>query len=102
MNSNKRSGIVTPLKITELRHDVKCQICINENRSRWAFRLCLLCDKSVCKEHMTVIQDQSYCNLCSNDPNNDSSQILNAVAVFEQNEKKHIYNRFLYYLCKFR
>ncbi len=101
-SSNKRTGIVTPLKITDPRHDVKCQICINEDRSRWAFGLCQLCDKFICKEHMVVIRNQSYCNPCRNDPNSDSSQILNAVDIFEQNEKKHIYNKILYYLCKLR
>ena len=38
--NNKRSGIVAPIKITEPRHDVKCQICLNDDRSRWAFGLC--------------------------------------------------------------
>ena len=67
-NIYKRTGIVTPLKITEPRHDVKCQICINEDRSRWAFGLCQLCDKFLCKEHMVVVMNNSYCNPCRNNP----------------------------------
>ena len=101
-SSNKRTGIVTPLKITEPRHDVKCQICINENRNRWAFGLCQLCDKFVCKEHMVVVMNNSYCIPCRNNTDSDSFQILSAVAVFEQNEKKkkNYFSQFLYCFYK--
>ena len=96
---NKRSGIVAPLKITEPRHDVKCQICSDDDRSRWAFGLCQLCDKFLCKEHMVVIMNNSYCNKCRSNPNNDSSQILSAVVVFEQNEKKKNFISKLLHCC---
>lgn len=86
-NSTKRSAIVTPIRNIEPRSEVKCQLCNLKNLDRWASTICTYCDLFICKEHMKVIADNSYCSNCINNPQYKS--ILMASELVETKQKKN-------------
>jgi hypothetical protein len=75
--TGKRSAIITPIKYNEPRYEAKCQICSLSGRDNWASSICVLCNLFICKQHMKIIREKSYCYNCRE--NESSKQILIAL-----------------------